>query len=239
MLIATKVGAVVEPDGLRVSLAADVIPQRLAESLARLGRSSIDLYLSHAPDELTPIAETLEAFASLIASGAVRAVGACNVTSAQLSDALAEADRLGLPRYEWVQNEYSLLAHGDEATVIPICREHGLGYTPHSVLCGGILTGRFLPGEPLPAGSAVALRPEPRREHLSPEVLARVQRLVPEAEQFGVSVASLALAWVLSHEDVSAALVAPRRPDQFTMVHEALGLQLNPDQRAKICALLI
>jgi aryl-alcohol dehydrogenase-like predicted oxidoreductase len=238
VLIATKVGGVVDADTLSVCLKRQEISRNFAHSAARLGRSSIDLYLAHAPDDSTPIGETLEAFAELIEAGKVRAVGACNLDRHQLSEALDEADRLGLPRYEWVQNQYNLLAREDEDSVVPLCRERGLGYTPHSVLCGGILAGRFLPGQPLPARSAVAIRPEAHAEQLTPDILTRVQRLLPEAEALGVSVPALALAWVLANTDVTAALVAPRRRDQFAMVEEALALSLDGDQRDKISALL-
>jgi aryl-alcohol dehydrogenase-like predicted oxidoreductase len=148
VLVATKVGNPVEPGQEDIDLSGRHIHRQLPASLERLSRSHVDLYLSHAPDDRVPIAETLEAFAALIEGGRVRAIGACNVSAGQLEEALAEADRLGLPRYEWVQNEYNLLARADESGVLTICREHGLGYTPHSPLCGGILSGKYQAGSP-------------------------------------------------------------------------------------------
>jgi diketogulonate reductase-like aldo/keto reductase len=125
-VVATKAGGVVE------------------DGLPRIDLSSANL--TRAPDDQTPIAETLEALAAFIEQGLGRSIGACNVSEDQLRAALDTSDRLGLPRYEWVQNEYSLLARSDDTTVIPLCVERGLGYTPHSPLCGGILSGKVRQG---------------------------------------------------------------------------------------------
>ena len=115
------------------------------------------LYLAHDFDPDTPQEETLEAFAGLIAAGKVGAVGASNFTGEQLAEALELARLEGLPRYEWVQNGFSLLDQGDRETVFPVCREHGLGYTPFSPLAGGWLTGKYRRGEAPPAGSRMTL----------------------------------------------------------------------------------
>jgi len=238
VLVATKVGNLVEPDQVDICLTSDHILRQFPASLQRLGLDKVDLYLSHAPDESTPIAETLEAFAALIETGQVAAIGACNISATQLNEALVEADRLGLPRYEWVQNEYSVLARDDEATVIPICRDHGLGYTPHSVLSGGVLSGKFLPGAELLAGTTVALRASDYAPYLTAEVLEGVQRWAGEAKRLGVGGAALALAWVLSSDDVTAALVGARRAAHFADVTDALELRLDADQRERLAGLL-
>ena len=109
----------------------------------------------------SPQEETLEAFAGLIRAGKVGAVGASNFTGEQLAEALELPRCEGLPRYEWVQNGFSLLDQGDRETVFPVCHEHGLGYTPFSPLAGGWLTGKYRRGEAPPAGSRMTLRPEP------------------------------------------------------------------------------
>jgi 1-deoxyxylulose-5-phosphate synthase len=238
VLVATKVGNLVEADQVDICLASDHILRQFPASLQRLGLDKVDMYLSHAPDNSTPVAETLEAFAALMEAGQVGAIGACNISAAQLTEALVEADRLGLPRYEWVQNEYSVLARGDEATVIPICRDHGLGYTPHSVLGGGVLSGKFLPGAELLAGTTVALRPGDYAPYLTAEALEGAQRWAAEAKRFDVGGAALALAWVLSNDDVTAALVGARTPAQFADVSNALELRLDPDQRERLAGLV-
>jgi aryl-alcohol dehydrogenase-like predicted oxidoreductase len=238
VLVATKVGNLVEPDQADICLTNDHILRQFPASLRRLGLDKIDMYLSNAPGEATPIGETLETFAALIEAGQVRAIGACNVTEAQLIESLGEADRLGLPRYEWVQNEYGALAMGDEATVIPICRDQGLGYTSHSVLCGGVLSGKFRPGEELPAGTTVALRPDDYAPYLTASVLEGVQRWTLAAKDFGVRPAALALAWVFSNDDMTAALVGARRPEQFADVRDGLELRLDSADRERLASLL-
>lgn len=237
VLVATKVGRKAETEQQDVDLSFDHILRQFDLSLERLARDRVDLYLTHAPDERTPVEETLTAFAALIERGSVRAVGACNVTADGLRSALGTAERHDLPRYEWVQNEYNLLSRGDERELLGICAAHDLGYTPYSPLGGGVLSGRYRVGAPLPPDSRVAVRPGPYAHLLTPDNLAGVDGLAAEADRRGVSLSGLALAWVLCHPQVTAPLVAPRRPDQFDAVQEALSLSLDSDERDRLSAL--
>jgi aryl-alcohol dehydrogenase-like predicted oxidoreductase len=231
VLVATKVGNIAEPGQSDMDLSGPHIARQARASLARLGH--IDLYLSHAPDETTPIEETMEAFAELVEAGCVKAIGACNVSVAQLSDALAASERLGLPRYEWVQNEYNLLARDDERALLAVVGDHGLGYTPYSPLAGGVLAGRYRAGEPPPPGSRLAVSPQLGR---TPDAatFAGLELMREDARRRGVTMAGLALAWVLSSPHVTAPLVAPRRPEQWEAVTEGLSLCLDPDERDRI-----
>lgn len=238
VVVATKAGGVVDDGIPRIDLSRDNLSRQLPVSLERLGLTTIDLYMTHAPDDETPIAETLEALAALIEQGLVRSVGACNVTDNQLSLALDTSDRLGLPRYEWVQNEYSLLARADEQTVIPLCVERGLGYTPHSPLCGGILSGKYRAGEGVPPDSRLAVRAAPYQEYTTGQVLEGVQRFAREASRRGVSPSGLALAWVMSHGNVTAPVVGPRRLEHFAAVREALDLRLDADEQEQLVSLI-
>jgi aryl-alcohol dehydrogenase-like predicted oxidoreductase len=228
VLVATKVGNLVEPGQEAIDLSPSHILRQVDESLSRLGR--IDLYLSHGPDDRTPIEATLEAFAALLEAGKARAIGACNLTRDQLEVALLAADRRGLPGYCWVQNEYNLLARDDETDLLPLVREHGLGYTPYSPLAGGVLAGRYRPGVPPPPDSRLAIAPHMTRQP-DAKTFAGLDRLAVEARKRGVSSAGLALAWVLSAPDVTAPLVAPRGPEQWIAVSEALELSLEPGER--------
>jgi aryl-alcohol dehydrogenase-like predicted oxidoreductase len=239
MLVATKVGAPVEPGQDGIDLSHDHILRQADLSLERLGVDHVDMYLSHAPDESTSIDETLSAFAELLESGKVRAVGGCNLTVAQIEAMLDASERHALPRYQWIQNEYSLLARGDEAEVLPLCRASGLGFTPHSTLCGGILSGKYVPGGQPAPGSRVAVRPAPYAEHLAPATLDGVQRFAAAAAARGVSTAALAHAWVMSHPDVTAPLVAPRLARHFDAVSDALLIHLDEDERAQLAGLLV
>jgi aryl-alcohol dehydrogenase-like predicted oxidoreductase len=234
ILVTTKVGNLVEPDQQSIDLTRPHVLRQARESLERLGRPRIDLYVSHAPDDQTPIEQTLEAFAELIEAGLVGAVGACNVDHGQLRAALDASDRLGLPRYEWVQNEYSLLARGDEATVIPLCVERGLGYTPHSPLSGGILSGKYAVGAEPPPDSRVAALPTRYAEHLSADALAGVARLAEEARRREMSVSALAMAWVTSRPGVTAVVAGPRRVEHLDAVRTALEVRLDEDDQQRL-----
>jgi len=238
VVVTTKAGGVVEAGTTRIDLSRDNLSRQLPVSLERLGLSSIDLYMTHAPDDETPIAETLEALAAFIDQGLVRSIGACNITDEQLRLALDTSERLGVPRYEWVQNEYSLLARSDERTVMPLCAERGLGYTPHSPLCGGILSGKYRPGAGVPPDSRVAVRAGPYQEYMSDRNLEGVQRFAGEADRRGVSPSGLALAWVMSRVNVTAPVVGPRRLEHFTAVREALELRLDVDEQERLASLI-
>jgi aryl-alcohol dehydrogenase-like predicted oxidoreductase len=168
----------------------------------------------------------------------VRSIGACNVTDEQLRLALDTSERLGLPRYEWVQNEYSLLARSDEQMVIPLCAERGLAYTPHSPLCGGILSGKYRPGADVPADSRLAVRGAPYQEYVTHQTLERVQRFAAEAGRRGVSSSGLALAWVMSRPNVTAPVVGPRRLEHLTAVREALAMHLEVDEQEYLASLI-
>ncbi|WP_433557287.1 aldo/keto reductase [Pseudonocardia xinjiangensis] len=231
MLISTKVGNLVSPQQRRVTLTAEHITRQFAISEERLGR--VDLYLSHGPDDETPIEETLETFAGLLESGRIRGFGACNVSASQLESALIAADRHGLPRYEWVQNEYNLLNRDDESDVWRLVAEHCLGYTPYSPLAGGTLSGRYQQGVAPDPGSRLVVAPGSLRP-LDEPTWRGLDLLTTAARRRGVGTAALALAWVTSAPLVTAPLVAPRNKAQFTDVSDALDLTLDPDERAEI-----
>jgi aryl-alcohol dehydrogenase-like predicted oxidoreductase len=234
VLVATKVGNLVRPDQQGIDLSPGHIREQVSASLARLGR--IDLYLSHGPDLDTPIEATLEAFAAVLDNGQASAIGGCNLSPADLEIALDAAERLGLPGYQWVQNEYNLLTRDDEAHLLPIVREHGLGYTPYSPLAGGVLAGRYRRGTAPPPDSRMAILPS-HVASIDEPTWDALEALGEAARHRDVSVAALALAWVLTAPDVTAPLVAPRRPEQFADVQQALEIELDEDERAELAAL--
>jgi aryl-alcohol dehydrogenase-like predicted oxidoreductase len=234
VLVATKVGNLVRPEQDHIDLSPAHIAEQVSASLARLGR--IDLFLSHAPDPSTPVEATFEAFAAIIDSGRARAIGACNVTAAELELALDTAERHGLPGYQWVQNEYNLLTHHDQADVLRVVRERGLGFTPYSPLGGGILAGRYQRDTAPPPGSRMAILPGAFAA-LDDSIWDSLDALAAAARRREVSVAALSLAWVLTAPGVTATLVAPRRPEQFTDVQQALEIALDQDERSELAAL--
>jgi len=231
--IATKVGTIVSAEGMRTDLSPRTIAEHLSSSLERLDLEHVDLCLSHGPDTQTPIEATLEGFAAVIEAGKVSHIGACNVTPDQLRDALAASDRLGLPRFEWIQNAYSLLSRTDESELFAICRDHGLGLTPYSPVAGGVLTGKYARDQPPPRDSRLSLRPEGALS--SPETFDSIDRLRQHAAALGVSAGALALAWVMSHPLVTAAIAGPSRTSEhLQLAREALTVQFDEHSRDQI-----
>jgi len=206
-------------------------------SLGRLRTDRVDLYLTHEPDEETPIAETLGALDELVQAGVVGAIGASNLDGAALEEALETSDRLGLARFAWVQNEYSLLRRGAEDDVLAICRREGLGFTPFSPLAGGWLTGKYRRGEAYPSGSRMTQRPDPYDDLVNDATFAGLEAFAAEASARGVEPATLAIAWVLSHPRVTAVVVGPRNPGQLEPALAATELELSPDERAELAGL--
>ena len=214
-------------------------PERLRrvahDSLRRLGVDRIDMYLLHEPDPETPLLESLRALDELRREGVIRAFGVSNADAAHVRKCLRLAEEHGLHRIEWVQNEYSLLVRAAEDEVLPLCARERLGFTPFSPLAGGWLSGKYRRGEPYPAGSRMLVRPDERfaRE----DVHAAVEAFAAEAEALGVQPATLALAWVLAHPGVTAAVAGPSSVAHLAPALDALDVQLAQTERNKLAAL--
>ncbi len=236
-VVSTKVFHSVDGDPSDRGLARERILRQIEGSLERLGVERVDLYLIHEPDPDTPIAETIGALDELVRAGKVGAVGASNVGAAQLRKALQASEEDGLARFEWVQNSYSLLEREDEKELLPLCAEHGLGYTPFSPLAGGWLTGKYRRGEAYPAGSRMTLRPDPYADFEDERTFDGLEALDVAARERGVDMATLALAWVLSNPHVTAAVVGPRRPEHLEPARHALALELTDADRDELGAL--
>lgn len=207
------------------------IRRQIDGSLRRLGVERVPLYLAHDFDAAVPQEETLQAFDELVRAGKVGAVGASNFTGEQLAEALVISELEGLARYEWVQNGFSLLEQRDREAVFPVCREHGLGYTPFSPLAGGWLTGKYRRGEQPPAGSRMTLRPEPYEGYRSDRVFDAIEALERAAAELGVSTAALALAWLLAVPEITAVVIGPSRVEHLAPAAEAIALDLSPADR--------
>jgi aryl-alcohol dehydrogenase-like predicted oxidoreductase len=195
-------------------LAPERIRRQLGSSLERLRVDRIDLYLAHEPDPDTPIAETVAA----LDSDLVGAWGLSNYGAVELGEAFA-AGRPAL-----LQNSFSLLECDDEREVIPLCAEAGVTYQCFGPLAGGWLTGKYRRNAPLPEGSRMTQRPEPYMHLDQGAVYDGLEALATAAAERGVSMAGLALGWLLAHPGVSSIVVGPRNPGQLEPVREALGL---------------
>jgi aryl-alcohol dehydrogenase-like predicted oxidoreductase len=210
------------------------IVRQLESSLGRLGLERIPLYLAHAPDPDTPLEETLGAFDELVRTGKVGAVGASNFSAEELAEAVELAELEGLARVEWVQNSYSLLEQGDAETVFPVCHEHGLGYEAFGPLAGGWLAGRYRRGRPYPEGSRMTQRPDGYRRFETDAVFDALEELEQKAGGRRVSMAGLALAWLLRVREITAVVVGPTRVEQLEPVREALSLDLSPEEHTHL-----
>ena len=209
-------------------LAPARVKVQLESSLRRLGVERVDGYLTHDWDPGVPIAETAGALDELVREGKVGAYGLSNVDGAQLRAALVAGS------FGWVQNSYSLLDRAAEDEVLPLCHEHGLGFTPFSPLAGGWLTGKYRRGEPPPAGSRMAMRPEPYEHLRADRTFDALEHFAEAAEGQGTSPAALAIAWLLADPRVTAVVVGPRRPEHLEPPLASLGLA--PD-RNRVSAL--
>jgi aryl-alcohol dehydrogenase-like predicted oxidoreductase len=236
VLLSSKVYWSVSGDPDDFGLSRERILRELEGSLERLGVDRLDLYLTHEPDPETPIEETLRALDELVRSGKVRAIGASNLDAEQLEEALETSERLGLARFDWVQNEFNLLQQ-EAGGVLPVCQREGLGFTPFSPLGGGWLTGKYRSGERYPAGSRMTLRPEPYEELATEETFRALDAFAGAAAERGVEPAALAIAWVLSDPQVTAVVVGPRRPEHLEPALAALELRLEPAERDELAEL--
>ncbi len=220
-------------------LARARIVRQLESSLARLRLERVPLYLAHEFDADVPQEETLATFDDLVRAGKVGAVGASNFTGDQLAEALEISELEGLVRYELVQNSFSLLEQGDFETVFPVCREHRIGYECFGPLAGGWLAGRYRRGEEYPPGSRMTQRPEGYLSFASDRVFTALERLESLSAERGASMAALALAWLLAHDEITAVVVGPTRPEHLAPVAEALELRLEPDEVARLTEVFV
>ncbi len=209
--------------------------QQVEASLQRLGTDWLDMYLTHeTPDPATPLEETIRALDDLVHQGKVRYIGASNMPAWMLTKCLWISDKHNLYRFDWVQNNYSLLERHDEEELFPLVADQGLGYTPFSPLAGGWLTGKYKSMNDFPAGSRMTMRPEPYVRLLKQATFDGLAKLQAEADRRGVSMSGLALAWIMSHPLVTGPILGPRRPEQLAPVKEALEMKLSEAERSQI-----
>src|SRR4051794_34140752 len=206
-------------------LAPERIERRLAASLERLGTDRVELYLAHEYDPDVPLEETFGAFE---AAAAIGAYGVSNFDAAQLEQALAA----GSPAC--VQNAFSLLDRADEDGVLGLCAERGVAYAAFGPLAGGWLTGKYRRGEPFPAGSRMMQRPEPYARFVKDGVYDALETLERMAAERGVSMAGVALAWLLAEPRLTAVVVGPTRPEHLEPVREALEHPLDAATRDEL-----
>ncbi|MFG3579147.1 aldo/keto reductase family protein [Micromonospora chersina] len=207
------------------------IMESINGSLRRLQTDYVDLYQAHRYDYSTPLEETMEAFADIVHSGKAHYIGVSEWKASQIRQAHALARELRVPLVS-NQPQYSMLWRVIEAEVIPTSEELGVGQIVWSPMAQGVLSGKYLPGQPPPAGSRATDEKSGAgfiASWLSDDVLTRVQRLKPLAEQAGLTMPQLAVAWVLQNPNVSSAIVGASRPEQVHDNVKAAGVKLDAD----------
>lgn len=216
------------------------IREQCERSLKRLQMDYIDLYQCHRYDSDTPLEETLRALDDLITAGKVLYIGFSEWPAHRIAEAITLQKMLNFDRFVSSQPYYNLTGRGIEREVMPLCHREGIGQIVFSPLAQGILTGKYKPGQPLPADSRAA---DPRQNmfmnqgKLDDSLLERVQRLQPIADREGLTLAQLALAWILQRPEVSSVIIGASRPSQLEENAGASGRTLSAETMAEINAL--
>lgn len=209
-------------------------------SLKRLGTDYVDLYQAHRYDTETPLEETMQAFADIVRQGKALYIGVSEWTADQIRAGHALAQDLGFQLIS-SQPQYSMLWRVIEDEVVPTSRELGLSQIVWSPMAQGVLSGKYLPGKPLPAGSRATDDKGGARmiqRFLTDDVLTRVQNLRPVADELDLSMAQLAIAWVLQNDNVAAALVGASRPEQVAENVKASGVSIPAELMTRIDEIL-
>jgi 1-deoxyxylulose-5-phosphate synthase len=214
-------------------LSAAQIHKQIDASLERLQTDYVDLYQCHRFDDQTPLEETMTALTEVVRAGKARYIGFSEWPAEKIAESLAVP---GAERFISSQPQYSMLWRAPEAEVIPLCEGEGISQIVWSPLGQGVLSGKYLPGEPPPADSRAASEEMGGfiDRLIEPQVLEAVQRLRPIAEQAGLTMVQLALAWVLRQQNVASAIVGASRPEQVHANASASGVELDGDTLAAI-----
>ncbi len=211
-------------------LSPERVLRQLESSRERLGVETVDLYLCHEFDPDVPLRETFAVLDDAVGGDDILAYGVSNFSAPQLADAL----EAGSPAA--IQNSHSLLDRGDEEAVLPLCAQAGVAYIAFGPLCGGWLTGKYRRDEPFPAGSRMSQRPDPYAWLVTDATFDRLDRLTALARERGMTLAGLALAWLLSDERVTQIVLGPMRPDHLDPLREALAHPLTALGRRELDA---
>ncbi len=213
------------------------IVQAVEGSLRRLQTDYIDLYQMHFPDHETPIDETLRALDDLVHSGKVLYIGCSNFPAWELCKALWTSDKLGLARFDCVQPRYNLLFRHIEAELLPLAIDQGIGVISYNPLAGGLLTGRYQPGQTPQEGTRFTVQNAGElyqaRYWQEPQMQA-VEELKAFCQEHHIIVAQLAIAWVLAQPAITSAIVGASKPEQLDQSLPAVNLTLD-EQALAMC----
>ena len=219
-----------------VGLSRKHILESINGSLSRLGTDYVDLYQAHRYDTETPLEETMQAFADIVRQGKALYIGVSEWTAEQIRAGHALSRELGFSLVS-SQPQYSMLWRVIEEEVVPTCRELGIGQVVWSPIAQGVLTGKYQPGQAPPEGSRATDEKggaDMIQRFMRDDVLTGVQKLRPVADDLGLSMAQLAIAWVLQNDNVSAAIIGASRPEQVHDNVKAAGVTIPDEAMARI-----
>jgi aryl-alcohol dehydrogenase-like predicted oxidoreductase len=202
--------------------------QELDASLKRLQIDHVDLYQLHGFDPLTPLEESLSTLNDMVRSGKVRTIGLCNMAAWQVMKGLGISERRGWARFESVQAYYTVAGRDLEREMIPLLQDQGLGLMVWSPLAGGLLAGKYQPGQPGPEGARRTAFDFPVVD--KPRAFRCIDVMRPMAEKRGVSVAQIALAWLLAQKSVTSVIIGARTTDQLRDNLAAGAVTLEPEE---------
>jgi aryl-alcohol dehydrogenase (NADP+) len=237
VILATKCFGATGPRPWDRGLSRKHILEAIDASLRRLRTDYVDLYQAHHPDPTTPIDETLRAFDDVVRAGKARYVGCSNLPAWQTARALGRSEVLGVARFDTVQPRYNLLFRQPERDLLPLCREEGLGVIPYNPLAGGFLSGKHRREAGPTPGTRFALASAAERyreRYWKDREFATVDALRPLAQQAGMSLARLAVAWVLAHRVITSPIIGASRPDQLDDILPAADKELDTALKARL-----
>ena len=233
----TKVFWPIGPKGANdVGLSRKHIMEGLNGSLRRLGTDYVDLYQAHRYDVETPLEETMSAFADIVHQGKALYIGVSEWTADQIREGARLAKELRIP-FVSNQPQYSMLWRVIEDQVVPASEEAGLSQIVWSPVAQGVLTGKYLPGRPVPEGSRATDAKGGKNtisRLMTDDVLTRVQNLRPIADELDLTLAQLAVAWVLQNRNVAAAIIGASRPEQIAENVKASGVEIPAELMSRI-----
>jgi aryl-alcohol dehydrogenase-like predicted oxidoreductase len=238
IVLATKVYNTMGPGPNDGGLSRLHIQQGVQASLKRLQTDVIDLYQIHRWDPDAPLEETIEALNDLVRQGYVRYIGCSNLAAWHLAKALHISRENRWSRFISIQPVYSALNRGIESELLPLCADEGLGVITYNPLAGGMLTGKYKRGEPMPSGARLEAFQIYYERYFTDQATRLVEMFGEAARERGVSPAQLALAWVLAEPRVTCPIVGARNLEQLNDTLGGLQLRLSPEERAKVPAVL-
>jgi aryl-alcohol dehydrogenase (NADP+) len=236
-VIATKCFGATGPQPFHAGNNRRHIFDAIDASLRRLGTDYIDLYQLHGYDPNTPIDESLGALDDLVRQGKVRYTGCSNFLTYQLVRAVGRSETLRVTRFDSVQPRYNLLFRQIEREMLPFCQEEGVGVIPYNPIAGGLLSGKHTRSAPPPDGTRFTLGTAAenyQNRYWHEREFDTVEQLRPLADEAGVSLVTLSVAWVLAHPAITAPIVGASRPEQLDASLEAAGFKLDAGLKRRL-----